>query len=301
MRNSLLFLSLFLLLVLIHFSLHAQSGTTTDANTWQIELFDGSKLIGNIIAEDENFIQFKTLSGTELKIPRTQVRKKELLKGEFVGGKLWRDDPNRTRLLFSATGRALKQGQGYFSIYEVFFPFIAYGATDWLALAGGVTLFPGSSKQLVYLAPKITFLQQSKIDVSAGVLYIRIPDFDDDDNSGESNEDIHSAGIMYGVSTYGTEKSSLTFGLGYAFGGGEIAKKPVFMLGGELRASSSIKFVSENWLIPDSEVQLLSIGLRFFGEKLAADFALFYPAGADTRGFPFFPWIGFAYNFGSQK
>lgn len=300
MRSSLLFSSIFFLSILIHFSLHAQSGTNTDATTWQIELYDGSKLIGNIIAEDENFIQFKTLSGTELKIPRTQVRKKELLKGEFVGGNLWRDDPNRTRLLFSATGRALQQGQGYFSVYEVFFPFIAYGVTDWLALAGGVTLFPGSSKQLVYLAPKITFLQRTQLDLSSGVLYIRIPDFDDDD-SGESNGDIHSIGIMYGVSTYGTEKSSLTFGLGYAFGGGEIAKKPVVMLGGEWRASGSIKWISENWFIPDSEVQLLSIGLRFFGEKLAADFAFFYPLGADTGGFPFFPWIGFAYNFGSQK
>ncbi len=300
MRIAPLLLSIILSLLLSHFLLQAQLVSDADTVTWQIELFDGSKLIGTIVSQDENFIEFRTLSGTEIKISRAQVKKTERLKGEVVGGKIWRDDPNRTRLLFSATGRALKRGQGYFSVYEIFFPFIAYGATDWLALAGGFTLFPGSSKQFVYLAPKITFLERNNLYLSTGVLYIRIPDFDDDDDNEESDEDIHSAGIIYGVSSYGTEKASLTLGLGYAFGGGEIAKKPVVMLGGEWRASSTIKFISENWFFPNSEVQLLTAGVRFFSERLAADFAFMYPAGGDISGFPFIPWIGFAYNFGSQ-
>ena len=40
---------------------------------------------------------------------------------------------------------------------------------------------------------------------------------------------------------------------------------------------------------------------RFFGENLAADFGLIHVAGSDIEGFPFIPWIGFAYNFGASK
>ena len=39
---------------------------------------------------------------------------------------------------------------------------------------------------------------------------------------------------------------------------------------------------------------------RFFGENLAADFSLLALVGEDTSGFPFVPWIGFAYNFGKK-
>ena len=96
-------------------------------------------------------------------------------------------------------------------------------------------------------------------------------------------------GIIYRVGTCGNKNVYFTLGLGFEFAGGEVADKPVFTLGLEARASRSIKFITENWLIPDSDVQLLSAAIRFFGENLAADFAFFYPAGADTKGFPFLP------------
>lgn len=298
MKNLLRFQLISFILLTLYIPIHAQSDLPLNT-IWEIELNDGSKLVGTITSEDANFIQFKTLSGMDMKIPREQIKKIEMMEGEVISGTVWRNDPNHTRLLFSPTGRALKGGQGYFAVYEIFFPFIAYGITDWLTIAGGFTLVPGAPTQFLYVAPKVTPVQIEKFDLSAGVLYIRIPDFEEDE--GDTDDEVNSAGILYGVSTYGTEKAAITLGLGFAFGGGEIADKPVFVLGGELRASHSLKFISENWLIPDSDVQLLSAGIRFFGENLAADFAFFYPAGADPEGFPFFPWVGFAYNFGSKK
>jgi hypothetical protein len=50
-----------------------------------------------------------------------------------------------------------------------------------------------------------------------------------------------------------------------------------------------------------SETKFLSLGIRLFGRKLAADFALMLPTNVDLEGFPFIPWIGFTYNFGSNK
>lgn len=261
---------------------------------YRIELKDGSVFVGNIVSETDTEIRFKTTVNIEVTIPKSQIRKKEMVSGQMVGGELWRADPNRTRLFFAPTGRALRAGQGYFSVYQIFFPFIAVGVTNFLAISGGVSLFPGASSQLLYLAPKITPVQVDKFDLSAGVLYIRIPDGDNGDE-----DEVNSAGIIFGVGSYGTEKAALTVGIGFGYAGDDVADKPVFAVGGEVRVSRKVKLMTENWLIPDSEVQIVSFGLRFFGENLAADFALVYPAGGEIEGFPFFPWIGFAYNFGS--
>ncbi|MBN2367030.1 MAG: hypothetical protein JXL67_12745, partial [Calditrichaeota bacterium] len=228
-------------------------------------------------------------SGVDMTISKNNIVKRDIIAGMRVEGKFLRYDPNRTRLFFAPTGRALRMGQGYFSVYQIFFPFVAVGVTDYLTLAGGLSLFPFAENQLLYLAPKITPLQMEKFDLSAGVLFIHLPGEDD------------AVGIVYGVSTYGTRKASLTLGLGFAYAGGDIADKPVFAIGGEYQTSGNTKIISENWIIPDSDVQFLSFGWRFFGENLAADFGLVYPAGSDSKGFPFIPWVGFAYNFGKIK
>jgi len=265
------------------------SPDSSQTQIYRIVLNDESSLIGTISAEDDSTIQFITLSGLEITIPLDLIVKKVQISSKIVEGKVWRTDPNQTRLFFAPTGRALKGGQGYFSVYEIFFPFIAVGASDYVTLAGGLSLFPGSSEQLFYLAPKITPLQLDKFDLSAGLLYIFVPTEED------------NAGIFYAVGTFGTAAASITFGLGFGFSGGDVADKPVFAVGAELRSSNSVAFITENWFIPDSEFQIVSFGLRFFGENLAADFGLVHPLGADTQGFPFLPWLGFAYNFGTYK
>ena len=107
-------------------------------------------------------------------------------------------------------------------------------------------------------------------------------------------------GIVYGLGTFETATAGLTVGLGWGFSRGDLENKPIVLLGGEVELSSSAKLISENWIPPNTDLVFLSLGVRFFGERLAADFALIHPAGTDTRGFPFFPWIGFAYNFGAR-
>jgi hypothetical protein len=273
-----------LLLIVPGFS-RAQADSTT-TNLEKLELSDGSVLIGSVVSENNQAIHFQTRAGVVMTIEKSKIKSRKLLHGEYVGGELWSNDPNRTRLFFAPTGRALKAGQGYFAAYEIFFPFLAVGITDFLTVAGGVTLIPGAENQLFYFAPKITPLRLENFDLAAGVLFIKIPD------------ESEWAGITYGVGTYGTEKAALTAGLGFGFFGGDFAEKPVYLLGGEIRLGKGTKFISENWLIPGSDVQIVSGGIRFFGENLAADFAFLYPAGADTEGFPFLPWIGFVYNFG---
>jgi len=147
-----------------------------------------------------------------------------------------------------------------------------------------MSLVSGADGQLLYIAPKFIPLRVEDFDLSVGVLYVSVPNNDE------------GAGIAYTVATYGTEKAAITFGLGFGFSGADFADQPIIVLGGEIRLSKSIKLLSENWFVLAEETNLLSFGLRFFGENLAADFGLvFSTEGGD--GFPFLPWLGFAYNF----
>ncbi len=257
---------------------------TTEIEMVRLELTDGSTIVGDILEEDENTIIIRTLSNLEIKVPKESIIEREIIKGQIKEGEFWNSDPNKTRMFFAPTGKSLKSGEGYFAVYEIFFPFIAVGVTDWFTLAGGISLLPGSDKQVFYFAPKITPLQITNFDASLGILYLAIPDE-------------QGAGIGYAVATYGSEKASLTLGLGFGFSGEDFADKPIIVLGGELRVSKSIKLLSENWFVLSGDFNLLSFGLRFFGENLAADFGLIFPTEGGGDGFPFLPWLGFAYNF----
>jgi hypothetical protein len=73
----------------------------------------------------------------------------------------------------------------------------------------------------------------------------------------------------------------------------------VLLAGGEAHLSNSVALITENWFPLGSDVQLLSFGLRFFGDHLSADLGFWYPLTREgTEGFPFLPWLGFCYNFG---
>ncbi len=107
-------------------------------------------------------------------------------------------------------------------------------------------------------------------------------------------EDISSLGILYGVSTFGSLDHSFTFGLGYGYVEDELADKPMIVLGGETRTSRSVSLVTENWIVPELDNPIISFGLRFFGEKLSADFAIIFPMEEEVT---IFPYIDFVYKF----
>lgn len=269
----------------------AAGDTTIAKQVARVTLSDGSELLGRIVAESADSIVFTTVSNITMTIPRREVKNIDELPGTMVNGEYRRADPNRTRLLFAPTARPLGNGQGYISFYEIFLPFLAIGIADILTLGGGITLFPGATGQIYYLAPKVSLpLHSDVVDLAAGVLYM---------NATIGNFD--GFGIAYGVGTFGSQYASFTCGLGYGFARGEFADEPVLVLGGEVQLSNSVALVSENWIPVGSDVQILSLGFRFFGDHLAADFAFFYPVSkSETSGFPFIPWVGFTYNFGGK-
>jgi len=117
------------------------------------------------------------------------------------------------------------------------------------------------------------------------------------------------AGIAYGVVTHGSADAAFTIGAGYAYANEDHtpdpysqfqyyeeedrAGSPVLMIGGERRTSKRVKFVTENYVFRGGSIA--SAGVRFFGEKLSADFAMVVPLNTDY--FVAFPIINIVRKF----
>jgi len=251
-----------------------------DSTIVRLELTGGSVLIGTIISEDSTSITLNLLSNNETTIAKEMIIDREIVSSNIKNGQYWFDDPNNTRLLFAPTARGLKSGTGYISVYELFFPMVAIGLNDYVTIAGGLSVFPGSIGDVLYFAPKITPYQSETVSLSIGDFFVK------------PNEGTEYLNIAYGIGTFSFGRGAITAGVGYETN----SKQPIILIGGELRISRYAKLITENWFIANSDFNFVSFGIRFLGKRLAADFALIFPL-IDEDDFIFMPWIGFAYNF----
>ncbi|MBM4175120.1 MAG: hypothetical protein FJ213_02955 [Ignavibacteria bacterium] len=264
----------------------AASAHTDTTTITRFTLTNGAEIEGTILSEDSDQIIVLSTAGVEMKINKNLIAERKTIQAMLYKGEYIRSDPNKTRLFFAPTARTLRQGKGYFSVYEIFLPFIAYGVTDYITLSGGMTLLPGIpiEYQLKYFAPKLRIINEDKFSLSSGLLWMALKDV--------------SASIVYGVGTYGDYPFSFSAGLGFGYAEGNFTEKPFAMIGLEYQLSNNVKLLSENWVFPEVDGAVISFGIRFFGENLAADFGFFTQSEIIGEGsFPFLPWIGFAYNF----
>lgn len=248
-----------------------------------ITLKDGSTIFGRVVSVNADTVVFQSSAAGTIQLQIGSIKEvKEISSADLHEGTYWFPNPNSTRLFFAPSGQMLKRGEGYISDYELFFPGVAYGLTDNVTIGGGVSLIPAAlDDQAYYLTPKIGFSPDEKVHVAAGVLFVGAKG--------------GTGGVYYGVATFGDGNGSVSLGGGYGFAGGKIESKPVGMIGGELRLSKRIGFVTENYLLPVSDNNFLySFGLRFMGEKLTTDLALFNVSGSDVIGFPF---VDFVFRF----
>ena len=247
-----------------------------------ITMRDGSSLVGRIAAVGADSVDFQMRLG-RVPIAIGDIRDiSETDAGRMHGGQYWFPNPNATRLFFAPTGQMLKKGEGYFADYELFFPGFAYGVTDNISIGGGVSIFPaGLDEQVYYVTPKVGVSVGEKLHLATGLLF--------------AGTQGGTGGVYYGVGTLGDGDGSATLGLGYGFAGGEIESRPVAMLGGEKRVSRRIALVTENYLLPISDDNLVySFGIRFMGEKLTTDLALFNVIGSGVIGIPY---VDFVFKF----
>ncbi|HEX6589655.1 MAG TPA: hypothetical protein VF039_11565 [Longimicrobiales bacterium] len=248
----------------------------------QVDLRDGGSVFGNVVRAGDRVLVIR--GADTLSLPGSQVERIRDVRGRMIDGQFMRQDPNETRLFFGPTGRTLPRGESYLGVFELYLPFLAYGVTDRVTVAGGIPLFFGDDLPMIlYVAPKVQLIRTDALSGSVGTLSFF---------TSEGN-----AGLVYGAATVETRdgRASLTGGGGGAYAEGEMADGAVLMLGGDVRVSRSLKLLTENYLIDDDydSVALLSFGIRFIGERLSADVGLAIPSEASIA----LPLVNFVYSF----
>ena len=260
---------------------------------WQVRLTDGETYVGRVMQISGDSITLQTATGTRIQFTQSQVVRARVARGELKAGSFWTEDPNRTRLFFSPTARTLPSGGGYFGVYELFIPFVAYGVTDWLLVAGGSPFYLVFNDEFgyppLYFGPKIRLLQSETVAASLGSLTVLIPEDGDDE--------IFS--IVYGVGTWGSPDHALSFGAGWGYVDDGFSEKPLVMVGGETRVGRLTKLMTENLFVPGEDGVIVSGGIRFFGERLSADAGLAGWVATDSECC--FPLVNFVYNFGGGR
>jgi len=251
---------------------------------YEVRLADGSVIIARITELDGERVVLTTPGGGRVEVDHAQIRGIRPARGRIVEGELWIEDPSTTRLLFTATGRALGKGESYVGTYAIAFPFAAVGITDRISIAAGAPVLFGELEPF-YLAPRVQILKTPKAQASLGTLVFF---FDDE-----------AAGIVYGVGTLGDTDNALSAGFGYFYSGDDVAHEPAFMLGGETRVSPRIKLITENYLLPDAAGMALSGGIRVIGETFGTEIGV-VAAVSDDDAFCCIPLVNFSYAFGRQ-
>jgi hypothetical protein len=247
----------------------------------ELLLKDGSRVFGTIEREDDREIVFRAHSGAVLTARRADVVSLRRVRGVIQDGEFHRSDVQRTRLFFAPTARSLDRGQVSFGVFEITAPFIQIGVTDRFSVGGGTPLMFGldEGERPFWITPKLQLLDRPTRKAAVGVMHVFA--------SGEN------AGIAYGVGTFGTSDNAFTIGAGMAYT--EDDRNGVVMIGGESRARSNIKFITENYVFRGG-AGVFSGGVRFIGERLSADVGLAVPWGVDDF-FVAFPVVNFVYVF----
>ena len=259
----------------------------------RIELRNGGVVVGTVQEADDDTIILLDENGVTLTVQRADMAGYR----DLSGTRFNQIDPTDSRLFFSPTGRSMQQGRIRFTAYQIFFPSFAFGVTDWLDASVGVTILPGSPIQILSLNTKATPLRSERMNVAVGMnANTLIGDTEDVDGA--------FVGSFYTVGTFGSSTGAVTGGVFLPYGAsiteGEcvgLSEGVTMMLGGEKQLTSSIKLVSENYLVPSEGIGAVSLGFRFIGDRLAGEFAGFVPVAEDVDGVFVLPWISISYNF----
>jgi hypothetical protein len=252
--------------------------------TQELVLVDGTRMYGRIERVEGRRIYFRTLADALIDTEVSQVKRVVRVTGRAEKGVFLPADPNPTRLFFGPTGRSVPKGSGYLGVYEVFMPFVQVGLTDRISIGGGTPLFfGGGSDHPVWFTPKVQVVNRGRTQAAVGVMHFL-------------NVDDGQYGVAYAAVTHGTADSAVTVGAGWAYETtslDDIDNPTVGMIGFERRMSRRTKLISENYLFSGGGA--VSIGVRFFGERLSADLGLVVPLGIDE--FIAFPMVNMVWKF----
>jgi hypothetical protein len=246
----------------------------------QVELLDGTKLLGRIVRVEGSEIAFRTLGGFNIDFQRRDVKSIRIVRGQHYRGEFWPTDPSDSRLFLAPTGRVPGQGHGYFGVYELVIPSFGVGLGKIGMISGGFSVLPGIplDEQLFYIAPKAQVFSTEYVQGAVGLFWAK---------PGTSEE---SFGMVYSGITAGTVRAAFTGGLAFPFSSEDgFLDQQLIMLGGELRVAKNLKLITENWFAPGEEESIWSLGLRIISSRITVEVA-----AATTSEGGFLPIVNFS-------
>lgn len=258
---------------------------------YSVETAGGTLFNGTLLAATEETLTFDTKELGVVTLQRANLRQLSSLTPEqvrrgfdYVG--------NGTRMFLAPTARGLHQGEGEVQVIDIFLAGINYGITDNVSVGLLVPIIPFYGVPFIAVTPKVSVPISDKFHVGAGVLY----GFSTGLDGGGS------AGVGYGLATYGSADNNITFGLGYGLGSDGISGSPVGVIGANVRVSRLFSLVNETYLANfESNGGLGGLaGLRYASPRFSSSLGFLYFASRNNGGI--YPaYLNVAYRFGKVK
>ena len=258
---------------------------------YSVETVGGTQFNGTLRAATEETLTFDTKELGLVTLQRANLRQLASLTPEqvrrgfdYVG--------NGTRMFLAPTARNLHQGEGEIQVIDIFLAGINYGITDNISVGLLAPVIPFVGVPFVVVTPKVSVPINDKFHVGAGVLYGFATGFGGGDGS---------AGVGYGLATYGTADTNITLGLGYGLGSDGISGSPVGVLGANVRVSRLFSLVNETYLANfDSNGTLVGLaGLRYTAPRFSSSLGMLYITASNGGIYP--AYLNVAYRFGKVK
>lgn len=259
---------------------------------YSVETIGGTQFSGTLRASTDLTLTFETKELGLVTVQRATVRQlmsqtpEQARRGfDYVG--------NGTRMFITPTARNLHQGEGYVQALNVFLLGVNYGLTDNVSVGLLVPVIPFLGVPALAITPKVSVPVNDKLHLGVGVLY----GFATGIGGGSG-----SAGIGYGLATYGSADTNVTFGLGYGFSSGGIGSSPVGVIGANVRLSRLFSLVNETYIADfDSNGGFGGLaGFRYASPRFSGSLgALYYTSRNNNGVYP--AYLDVAFRFGKIK
>lgn len=223
-------------------------------------------------------------------------------------------NPNATRYFLGPSAIPLKKGEGYYQNVMVGFNSVNYGITDHISVTAGTEMFTLAAGMFNggivngFANLKVGAEVADKLYIGGGILtggFFHL---------GEKTGD--GASLGYGIVTYGTERTNMSFSAALGRVNKRWAENPVFVLSGMHQINNKIGVVTESWILKRSQdfysttTLAMSGGIRLLANNVSVDLGMIAignknsfedPALESYQGFdmvPFpLPFLGIVYKF----
>ena len=274
--------------------------SVVDQTLLSFTLSNGTRLTGRIVRENKLTGQLDILliSGERRSIFRSDIAVQSKVQQKpvnVVNGKIWEDNPNRTRHLWSPSAMPLKKGEGYLSQKEFVFTSYSVGLTDNFAILVGTlvpALFAGPEGLNVIGAIKVADQVRDKIYIGGGIETMVIP------RAGV-------AGVPFASFTYGEPDAQVSLNLGKPFALDSDSADfgtALVSVSGMWRFRGDFGLVSENIFLPEVKTSdgwgMLSVhGLAFRSIRESTAWDLGFVSITGFGGFIPIPWFDWTWHF----